>query len=79
MIKPGHHSFGSNILRIDQKNKVATFMVYSSISKIYDTHPIFSNFGASEKLDLTCKMIDEICDYFSIWQNDIIHYKIILD
>jgi hypothetical protein len=46
--------------------------LFERLFKIYDSHPIFSNDGASEKIDLTCLKISEICDYFSIWRNDII-------
>jgi glutaredoxin 2 len=46
--------------------------LFKHLFKIYDTHPIFSNYEAWEKIDLTGLRIGEICDYFSIWRNNII-------
>jgi hypothetical protein len=49
--------------------------LFKHLFKIYDTHPIFSNYGALEKIDLTRLKIGEICDYFSTWQNNIISFQ----
>jgi hypothetical protein len=46
--------------------------LFKHLSEIYDNHPIFSNDDASEKMDLTGIKIPELCDYFPIWQKDVV-------
>jgi hypothetical protein len=44
--------------------------LFKRLSKIHDSHPIFSNDNASGKTNLAGIKIREVVDYFSTWQNN---------
>jgi hypothetical protein len=50
------------------------YALFRHLSQIHDSHPIFSNEKASEKMNLTGLNISEMLNYFSIWQKETVSF-----